>query len=224
MFISNNIWGLITSYVLIFVIIGISTFLQKKKVLGDEGARKFIHIGVSNWWILAMIFFEGAQGIWYAIIPPITFIILNYLSYRLNIVKAMERGGKGNLGTVYFPISLLILVIISFGVLKNPYIGAMGILILGYGDGLAAVIGKKYGKHTIASGKTIEGTMTMFVASFIVAVVITNMLYPLLLALLIALGVALVAALVELYTPRGLDNLSVPLFVSLVFYLFILSI
>lgn len=221
---TSNVWGLITSYLLIFIVIGISTVLQKKKILGDEGARKFIHIGVSNWWILAMIFFEGSQGVWYAIVPPITFIILNYLSYRLNLVKAMERGGKGNLGTVYFPISLLILVILSFGVFNNPYIGAMGILILGYGDGLAAVIGKKYGKHPLAFGKSVEGTVTMFIASLIVAVVITSMLYPILLAILISLGVALVAALVELYTPKGLDNLSVPLLVSLVFYLFILAV
>lgn len=45
----NNIWGLIVSYVFIFVVIGISTVLQKKNVLKDEGARKFIHIGVAHW-------------------------------------------------------------------------------------------------------------------------------------------------------------------------------
>ena len=217
----NYVWGLILSYVLVFAVIGISTVLQKKKLLGDEGARKFIHIGVSNWWILAMIFFKGEHAVWYAIIAPITFIILNYLSYRLNLLKAMERGGKGNLGTVYFPISLLILVIVSFGLLDRPELGAIGILILGYGDGFAAVIGKKYGKKQLINGKSLEGTITMFVVSLAVGLLVlgisqvTGFWW-------MALLIAAFATMIELFTPKGLDNLSVPLSSSLLYYLFIL--
>ena len=217
-----NVWGLVASYLLIFIVIGISTVLQKKNVLGDEGARKFIHIGVSNWWILAMFFFTDDNALWFAMIAPFTFIILNYLSYRLNLLKAMERGGKGNLGTVYFPISLLILVILTFGVLKNPFIGAVGILVMGYGDGLAAVIGKDFGKHKLAFGKSLEGSLTMFIASFIVTFVVASFLQPIGVALILAMGVAALATIVELVTPKGLDNLSVPLSASLVFYLLLL--
>ncbi len=215
----NYVWGLILSYVLVFLVIGISTFLQKKGILGEEGARKFIHIGVSNWWILAMIFFKGENAVWFAIIAPITFIILNYLSYRLNLLKAMERGGKGNLGTVYFPISLLILVIISFGILERPEFGAFGILILGYGDGLAAVIGKKYGKKQLMFGKSLEGTLTMFIASLIVSSVLLLVTTTLSTWILIALIISLSATLIELFTPKGLDNLSVPLGTSVILYL-----
>jgi phytol kinase len=220
----SNIWGLIGSYVLIFLVIGISTGLQKLKLIGDEGARKFIHIGVSNWWILAMYFFQDAQAVWFAMIPPITFIILNYISYRTNLLKAMERGGKGNLGTVYFPISLLILVILTFGVLDNPYIGAVGILVMGYGDGLAAVIGKAYGKHKLAFGKTIEGSITMFVASFLVVFLVALFIQSVAISLILALLVSLVVTIVELVTPKGIDNLSVPLSASLIFYLLLIFI
>lgn len=219
-----NVWGLVASYILIFLIIGISTVLQKNQLVGDEGARKFIHIGVSNWWILAMVFFTDENAVWYAVIAPFTFIVLNYLSYRLNLVKAMERGGKGNLGTVYFPISLLILVIVSFGLLKNPYIGAVGILVMGYGDGFAAVIGTAFGKHKLAFGKSIEGSLTMFIVSYLVVLFISVMLMPISMALIVALGVAALATVVELVTPKGLDNLSVPLSTSLIFYLLLLVI
>lgn len=219
-----NIWGLVASYVLIFIVIGVSTFLQKKNILGEEGARKFIHIGVSNWWILAMFFFTGDQALWFAMIAPVTFIILNYYSYRHNLLKAMERGGKGNLGTVYFPISLLILVIFTFGIVKNPIIGAVGILIMGYGDGFAAVIGKTYGKHKIAFGKSIEGSVTMFIASFIVAFLVALVIQSINSALILAMGVAALATVVELVTPKGLDNLTVPLSTSLFFYLLLLLI
>ena len=219
-----NIWGLVASYVLIFIVIGVSTFLQKKNILGEEGARKFIHIGVSNWWILAMFFFTGDQALWFAMIAPVTFIILNYYSYRHNLLKAMERGGKGNLGTVYFPISLLILVIFTFGIVKNPIIGAVSILIMGYGDGFAAVIGKTYGKHKIAFGKSIEGSVTMFIASFIVAFLVALVIKSINSALILAMGVAALATVVELVTPKGLDNLTVPLSTSLFFYLLLLLI
>ena len=219
-----NVWGLVGSYVLIFMIIGISTILQKKNILGDEGARKFIHIGVSNWWILAMFFFTDENKVWFAMIAPFTFIILNYLSYRLNILKAMERGGKGNLGTVYFPISLLILVALTFGVVDNPFIGAVGILVMGYGDGLAAVIGKRFGKRMLVNGKSFEGSLTMFIASFVVTFVIATFTQSIGIALLLAMGVAAFATLIELFTPKGLDNLSVPLGSSLIFYLLLLII
>lgn len=220
-----NIWGLVLSYILVFLIIGISTALQKFKLVGDEGARKFIHIGVSNWWILAWIFFKGDNAIWFAIIPPITFIALNYYSYKTNLIKSMERSGNGNLGTVYFPISLLILVIFTFGIINKPEIGAIGILVLGYGDGLAAVIGKAYGTKKLVNNKSLEGSLTMLLAS---AVVVLSVLlisgYPIVTGIIAALVISVLSTLVELYTPKGLDNLSVPLFSSLIIYVLLLFI
>lgn len=208
-----NVLGLILSFVLIFIIIGIATVFQKNGVLGDEGARKFIHIGVSNWWILAMLFFDNI--IW-ASIAPVVFILLNYVSFKMNLIKAMERSGKGTLGTVYFPISLLILVIVTF-LIEQPFIGAIGILILGYGDGLAAVIGKKYGKHKLMFGKSVEGTITMFVTSLIVSFSLLVIFTPRYVWL--AVLIALFATVVEVVTPKGLDNLSVPLLTSAFSYL-----
>jgi phytol kinase len=202
------------------MILGIATFLQSKNILKEEGARKFIHIGVSNWWILAMIFFEGENAIWFAIIPPATFIVLNYLSYRLNILKAMERNGKGSLGTVYFPISLLILVIFTYGILgkEYAYIGGIGILIMGYGDGLAAVIGTKYGKHKLKNGKSLEGSLTMFIASLVVSLVLLG-ISSVPNVIIYSLAIASISTIIEYFTTRGLDNLTVPLGASLFYYL-----
>lgn len=157
-------------------------------------------------------------------IPPITFILLNYLSYRQNLFKAMERGGKGNLGTVYFPISLLILVVLTFGILDRPEIGAIGILILGYGDGLAAVIGVKYGKHKLIFGKSFEGSLAMFVASLMVGLVISSLFFPITTALILGVTIAILATIVELFSPKGFDNLTVPLATSLFYYLLIILI
>jgi phytol kinase len=220
--IDTNMVGLIASYVFIFIIIGLATLLQQLG-LNDEGSRKFIHIGVAHWYIIAMVFFN----LWYiAIIPPITFIILNYISYRKNVFKAMERSGHGDLGTVYFPISLLIITAISFlntlG-FEDPkgmtYFGLIPILIMGYGDGFAAVIGKTFGKRVIKEGKTLEGTLTMFVASFIVTLLSLYLLTSLPSLIWMSLIIAIAATLLELYSKKGLDNLYVPLGTFVIYFM-----
>jgi len=47
-----NFIGILASIIFVFLIIGISGLLEKKKILSKESSRKFVHIGVSNWWIL----------------------------------------------------------------------------------------------------------------------------------------------------------------------------
>lgn len=213
-----NTWGIIASFAFIFSIIGISTLLTKKNILSGEGSRKFIHIGVANWWIIAMIFFDNP--LWASIVPAL-FIIINYISYKKQVFKAMERGkGKRDLGTVYYAISLFILAIITFSEGMDSYVGAMGILIMGYGDGFAAIIGEKYGKHSFTvmkSKKSLEGSATMFVVSFFVALIISflagnSCIY------LLPLSLAMIATLVEIFSPYGTDNLTVPLVTSLAYY------
>jgi len=165
-----------------------------------------------------MAFFRSAP---WAVVVPTCFIAINYISYRYNVFSAMERKGDyGDLGTVYFPISLLMLAAVSFGGLE-PHFGGLGILIMGYGDGLAAVIGQSYGKRTYVTGntkKSVEGSLAMFAASLVVALVFFSF-YPPPSVLVAALTIATAATLLEGGSPRGLDNLTVPLGVSLLYYL-----
>ena len=148
-----NYIGVIVSFVFVFLVIYISETLKNKKVLSKEGTRKFIHIGVSNWWFIFMFLFDN---IWMAIIPPVVFTILNYISYKKNIIKTMERDENNSLGTIYFPISLLIAVIISF-LTNDKVLPGIGILVLGYGDGFAAWIGSKFKSKVLNDNKTITG-------------------------------------------------------------------
>ena len=205
--------GLVLSYGFVFLVIGIATVLDKLNVLNDEGSRKFIHIGVANWWIVAMLLFEPNEY-YLAVIPPATFIVLNYLSYRFNLVKSMERDTQSanDLGTVYYAISLFIITFVAFR-FNALGAGAVAILAMGYGDGLGAVIGKHFPSKKLYLNKSLLGSLTMFVSTMIIAFIFINLWYLVLL-------VAVVATLVELFTPKGLDNLSVPLVIFfLLFFL-----
>ncbi len=214
----NNLIGIVLSFVFVFMTIGISTILNKKKILSDEGSRKFIHIAVSNWWILAMLTFD--DPLWASFVP-LMFVFINTLSMKKQIFTAMERkSGRQEWGTVYYAISLLILTYVTFAA-DLAYIGGIGILIMGYGDGFAALIGRKYGKHRLWFGKSIEGASVVlgfgiFISGIFFYIYSPNFWF------IKSLIVGVVAMVVELFSPNGIDNLSLPLLVSLIS--FILSI
>lgn len=226
---TNSIIGMGLSISFVFIVIIISEILKRTVNLGIEATRKFIHIGVSHWWIIAMIFIPDIK---YAAVPPILFIILNYISYKRSLFGSMERKeGTSDLGTVYFPIALLVLVSLTWdgGLLREEakYLGAIGILIMGYGDGFAGLIGKKLGKSKfgfLGNKKTIEGSLTMFVFSFIVTFTIMILVNGLsTMNIYITLIVATLATFIEALTPLGLDNLTVPVISTLVAYYLIVN-
>jgi phytol kinase len=211
----NNIIGIIVSFVFVFAVIGLSTVLSNKGLLDGEGSRKFIHIAVSNWWIIAMFTFD--DPLWASFVP-LMFVFINYISYRKNVFKAMERDGSSrDLGTVYYAISLLILAYVSFAY-KVPYLGGIGILIMGYGDGFAALIGTRFGKHSFKKyglSKSLEGSITVFIFALLISGIFFG-IYSSNHWVIKSLVVAVSATIIELLSPNGFDNLSLPLLVSLI--------
>jgi phytol kinase len=209
---SQNILGLLASFGFIFATIGVSTLLSRLKWLDGEGSRKFIHIAVGHWWFIAMAFFESA--LWASVVP-LSFVIINYLSYKYTFFKAMERsGGKEDLGTVYYAVALLILAYLSFS-FNQAYLGGIGILTMAYADGFAAIVGKRFPSKRLIHNKTLAGSATVFVMSGAVAFVFLSLYQPN--QLFIHVGVlATAATLIELFSPRGFDNLTLPLGVSLI--------
>lgn len=217
---NSDLVGLIISFLFVFIILIIGEILNRFVKTDEEFNRKFVHMGVSNWWIIAMMLIDN---VYYAMIPPIVFIILNYISYKKDYFSSIERGDKESLGTVYYPISLLILVLLFWE--RNIYIGAIGILIMGYGDGLAALIGINFGLNQFKVGdntKSIIGTITMLVVSLLVSLIVLSISIGFSIEILmISIIIAFFATLLELITPYGLDNITVPLISALVGYVLI---
>ena len=209
----KNLAGIILSYVFIAIIIIAAKFFEKA---GKEASRKFIHIMLSNWWFLAMYFFDNV--IWASIVP-LSFVVINYISYKKDLIKVMERedSEKNGLGTVYYAISLFLISIFTFGIIKNPAVGLCAILIMGYGDGLAAIIGRSIKSMPYKIGKTkktLAGSATMlFISFFIVAIFLASISSPmwLLKSILLAISVTVIEAV----SIKGTDNITVPIFACL---------
>ena len=218
----KNVYGLIISVLYISLVIGISRLFTKA---GKEASRKFIHIMLANWWIIAMVFFDNA---YVSSILPAIFVVVNYLSYKYDIIKEMERDdepkNKQTLGTVYYAITLLILSILSFGVWKRPVIGLVGVAVMGYGDGFAAVAGqgiKSKEFNIFGSTKSIAGSLTMLIVSVIIisgALAYFEVSYWFIKSILLAV----ISTILEACSPKGTDNLTVPIAVTLLTYLFVM--
>lgn len=71
--------GLIISYAFVFAAIFAAEGLRKWRNLSIDFTRKFIHIAVGMWSVGTVLLFKH----WlFAIIPPLSFVVINYISYR----------------------------------------------------------------------------------------------------------------------------------------------
>lgn len=210
--------ALVLSFVYVFAAIGIAEGMRKWREYSTDFTRKFIHITVGMWSVGMVLLFEQ----WYmAIIPPASFIVINYISYRQETFKAMETGEKGNLGTIYFPFSFCVIIALLW---SRPNLLVASLMPMTWGDAMAAVLGTRYGqfRYTVwGSTRSLEGSVSMLLFSF-VATFLALWLFPPLalgLSLFYALVVAVLATLVEAVTPWHLDNLTVPLISMVTLYL-----
>jgi phytol kinase len=220
----NNIAGLIGSFIFLGSVIVFAIALGKFAKVSSETVRKIVHVGVSNWWFFEMTYFTQLK---YALIGPIAFILVNSLFTFLDWGKAIGLGDrKRNYGLIYFPVTLLVLVLLQFNGILSSLACLIGVLVMGYGDGFAALIGKKWGKKKLplpSGGKTYVGTYAMLAISFSVSLVLLLAFSPV--SFRTALGVSaligVVASVVEAVTPLGIDNLSVPLLCAFIAGVFV---
>lgn len=209
---NSNVLGLILSFAFIAFVIAFGIILKQRFGISSESMRKVVHIGVSNWWFMNLFFFTSFG---WALVGPICFIGVNSLFTILNWGKSLGLDDRTrNWGLVYFPITLLLLVIGTYQGVIPPLSATIAVLVMGWGDGLAAMVGSKWGKKKIAKlNKSYVGCATMAVVSFIVTALALGIGSSLSLPtiLLSSLLVGVVAMTVEILTPWGLDNITVPL-------------
>ena len=94
----------------------------------------------------------------------------------------------------------------------SPMVASVAVAVLGFGDPAAALIGRRWGRHRLASGRSLEGCAAFVVAGFTAALGTLWLCYP---DTLHSPGVALAAAgagaVAELLSRRLDDNLVIPL-------------
>jgi phytol kinase len=208
---SQDVIALIASFIYVFAMIGIAEGLRKWRGYSVDFTRKFIHIAVGMWAYGTVLLFERRV---FAIIPPLSFVAVNAFSYWQGTFKAMETGEKGQLGTIYFPISFTALIWLLWG---RPHLVVASLMPMTWGDALAAVLGRRFGRRSytiVGSTRSLEGSAVMFLVGWVATLIPLLLLAPSPLGPLAALTAAAVtalgAALIEALSPWGIDNLTVP--------------
>ncbi|MGF1503606.1 MAG: diacylglycerol/polyprenol kinase family protein, partial [Anaerolineae bacterium] len=152
----------------------------------------------------------------WGVIPFATFIGLNYIFYRRGTFEQMDSEEESP-GTIYFAISITVLFALLWPRGSEP-LAAAAAMILTWGDGLAALIGRRFGQRTYTffdHTRTLEGSAAFVVASQVTATLTWQLYAPdvtgLPMALLLGGVGTVVGALAEAVSTAGLDNLTVPL-------------
>jgi len=152
----------------------------------------------------------------------VTFVILNYVSYKKNVFSGMEREGEANTpGTVYYAISLAVMAVITL--IRPEFLPFYGIgtFCMALGDGLAPIVGGiKKGNFAIIPGKrSFLGSLSVFVISLIVCIVF-KAIFTLPIGPVAVIVTALAATALEIVGLKGVDNLTLPIGTSVIAWLF----
>lgn len=212
--------GLAASAVFVFSVIAGAGKLHQRGVSDASTARKLIHIALAQWWLIAVSMFDDP---WVACAGPACSLLAASLMPGLALLPAKDGAGHvRDRGTICYSAALLILVNLSWRGLIPVRAAAAGVLVMGWGDGIAGLVGMRWGGKGVniwGRRKTAAGTAAMFLSSFIVCLIVTELWNPRGAGFAWAVGTSLatagVATALELLTPLGIDNLTISLGTSL---------
>ena len=214
--------GLAISVFFVLVVVTGARLLQRAGTWSVRLARKAIHITLSHWWLIASAMIDDP---WVASAGPACSLLAASLLPATGVLPSEESDRQSHdRGTICYSAALLILVNLSWRGLIPARAAAAGVLVLGWGDGLAGLVGARWGKRGVliwGRRKTAYGATAMFLASFLVTMCVTLLSgppvsgFPRILA--ISSSTAAVAVALELFTPFGVDNLTIPLGTALFF-------
>ena len=212
LFTDSNLWfRIITVPVYVGAIVLTAELLHRYTNTNPEQVRKVVHIGTGNVILLAWLL---QLPTWVGITSAVLAGIITLVSYQLPILPGVNSVGRKSLGTFFYAVSIGVVTAV-FWPLQLPYYGVIGILIMAWGDGLAAIIGQRFGKHpylVFGNTKSWEGTLAMLFVSYgVVAIVLFTVQGNIWQTWVVGIPVAIVATGIESIAQWGLDNLTVPL-------------
>lgn len=207
---AGSYWPLAWVFLYLILLVAIAEGLGKLPQTGPEITRKVVHIGAGHVMLLAWWFAIPSRMILSASVIAASIALA---SYFLPILPSINSVGRQSLGTFFYGVSIGIVS----AVFPPPHFAyaVLGILVMAWGDGLAAVCGQRWGQHPyqiFGNRKSWEGSATMAIASAAVAGLVLTGTYGWQPEVwLVAVVVGAIATLLEALSQWGIDNLTVPL-------------
>jgi phytol kinase len=193
---------------LFLLVIGGAEFLYKRKLPADI-TRKVVHIGGGIVAALLPVFLDLKTVV---IIGSGLFLILLW-SKKKNFLNSVHKINEESIGALLYAPSLTLTAVVFWPINQLAFQGAA--LVLGLSDGVAGIVGKRYGKrkYSITGTKTIEGSIVFFLitALILLAILIVNSSQPIFSKMMFVFGGSLLLTIIEALFGKGWDNLFIPL-------------
>jgi phytol kinase len=221
----------------IAVLIALSTLIvadlaRRRLKLGSEFTRRIVHLfaGAAIW---TVPYYTHA---WVATFVALLFSIFllfagsdRFSKFFSAMARPEDMENNSVRGPFWYAVSITVLTgIFTFGGFESYYfIAAAAIHMMMWGDGMSAPVGMRYGKNhcveILGSKRSLQGTLALFIFSLIGAfvafwffgilnygtlapggVIMWNEI------VILALVGTITATLVELLSPKGTDNVTLP--------------
>lgn len=196
----------------VLIILLISEYGWRYKIVRGEAARKLVHIAVGSYVAFWPHFLSRGE----ILAMSLSFLAVVVFSQVFNVFSAIHGNGGRQFGEVLFAASIGVVAVIA----PSDWAFSVAILHLSLADGMAGLVGSHWGRRTsyviLGHKKSLVGSTTFMVISFatvLLAVAASPELtitHPLILAL-----IPFVSMMAENIGILGTDNLLVPLSVLL---------
>ncbi|MFX1580527.1 MAG: diacylglycerol/polyprenol kinase family protein [Promethearchaeota archaeon] len=225
------------------MILIIADIARKKLKLGSEMTRRIVHLfaGAAIWTV------PYYPHPWVATLVALTFVIMLVLAntsrfsgFFAAMARPEDLENNSVRGPLWYAVSITVLTgIFTFtGYYQLYYIAAAAIHIMMFGDGMSAPIGIKYGvnstREIFGSKRSIPGTLSVFIFGFLGVLLacwwfgIVSLSNPVFIdsgnilwiqMIVLAFVGAITGTVVELVSPKGTDNITLPLITCAVLFL-----
>ena len=233
---NNNIIALIITFLVALIWLRINDYLAHHGWIETHLSRKLIHIGTGPLFVLCWILFnQDPINRFLAALVPLVFT-LQFLLIGIGVikdeasVKAMSRSGDRReilRGPLYYGIIFVLLTIIYW--MDSP-IGIIALMLMCGGDGLADILGRKWGSKKIPwnKGKSWAGSTGMLLGGWILSILIIWIfsaleifINPIQSYLLPITIIAFVGSIVESLPFKDVDNITVTIAAVIIGHLLI---
>ncbi|MGD9396370.1 MAG: hypothetical protein PVJ05_08090 [Candidatus Thorarchaeota archaeon] len=230
------------------IVLTIADIARKKRNLGSEVTRRIVHLfaGAAIWTV------PYYPHPWVATFVALTFVVMlalantdRFSGFFAAMARPEDLEHNSVRGPFWYAVSITILTaIFTFtGFHELYFIAGAAIHIMMFGDGMSAPIGMKYGHNStrviFGSNRSIPGTLSVFIFGFFGSLLafwwfgIFSLIDPVFVTggnvlwfelIVLALVGAITATIVELVSPKGTDNITLPLITCLVMFLFAIQL
>ena len=215
------LYGTLVTVLYIAIAVGIMMLARKRIKMPDELFRKILHFVLLGAYVPLCFAFEEW---WMATAFSASLIVILFpalfLAEKIPMFSSFvneRKKGEFKSSMVLAVGMMVISTAICWGLFDDRHLVLASIYAWGIGDALAALVGKRFGKHKIkwklADGKkSVEGSLAMllcaFISVFTVLMIRGGLSAPI--CLLVAALAALVCTFCELCAKNGLDTVICP--------------